>query len=444
VERDLREIASRKEEVKRTIGLEAAGILYNLDLDSSIDTVKQGLASTGSVQRIQGWVPWRRFKEVTEGLQSITTGRVAIRVFEPDEVPEIAQGVSKVPVSLHHGAYVKSFERMVFSYGVPMYGTVDPTPFVAVLFVLLFCIMFGDMGQGFVGLLIGLTINSGKLKSFEKYRVKGFGNIFAVVGAACMVTGFLYGSVFANEKLLEPFTEWLTGALTGRPVGHIIPIADTSKILLFFGFTIAVGAVINTFGLAINIVNRLKRRDLPRALLEKTGLAGALFFLYALSIAVRLVLGGKLQPFDFVFLAIPLAALFFREPLTHLLQGKRPLIKEGLFSFIVEGIVEMLESATYYVSNSVSFLRVAAFALAHAVLSGIVFMMVGLVGEAPGSIFFKILIFLIGNGIIIVLEGLIVTIQVVRLQYYEFFSKFFTEAGEEFRPFTLRKKGGSR
>jgi V/A-type H+-transporting ATPase subunit I len=103
-----------------------------------------------------------------------------------------------------------------------------------------------------------------------------------------------------------------------------------------------------------------------------------------------------------------------------------------------------LESTIYYVSNSVSFLRVAAFGLAHTVLSTIVFLLADMVGGAPGGIVFQILVVLIGNSIIIVLEGLIVTIQIVRLQYYEFFSKFFNEAGEEFMPFTLRTSGGLR
>src|SRR5208283_5125617 len=159
---------------------------------------------------------------------------------------------------------------------------------------------------------------------------------------------------------------------------------------------------------------------------------------------VRILLGGRVSPVDFVVLAVPLLALFFREPVVHLARGHRPLLPGGLFAFIMEGVIEILESAIYYVSNSVSFLRVAAFALAHTVLSTIVFLLSDMVGGAPGGIAFRILIVLIGNSIIIVLEGLIVTIQVVRLEYYEFFSKFFSESGEAFSPFILRSSGGSR
>jgi V/A-type H+-transporting ATPase subunit I len=299
------------------------------------------------------------------------------------------------------------------------------------------------VGQGFLALLIGLAISSGRFKGLERFRQKHFGGIFTAVGIASMVTGIIYGSFFANEVILEPVTRWLSTLILGRPVDHFVTITGSGRILTFFGFTIAVGAVINSVGLAINIVNQLRLRNWEKAFFAKTGLAGAVFFWYALSLAVRLVLGGRIGGLDFVALALPLLAIFFREPLVHLISGHRPILKEGMLSFLMEGIVEILESLTYYVSNSVSFLRVAAFAMAHAVLSVIVFELGDMVAAAPGGMVFKVLIVLIGNLIIIVLEGLIVTIQVVRLQYYEFFSKFFTETGEAFKPFTLNPKGGS-
>ncbi len=90
-------------------------------------------------------------------------------------MPEVRSGKLKVPVSIRHGRLVRSFERMVVSYAVPLYGSIDPTPFVAAMFILLFAIMFGDVGQGFVGVLFGLLIQSGWVKSFEGYRRKSFG-----------------------------------------------------------------------------------------------------------------------------------------------------------------------------------------------------------------------------------------------------------------------------
>ena len=444
VDASLAALSSRKSAFSSKHGAEIAALLADLELSVTIDSVKQTLASSGSVQKVTGWIPRRRLAGVLEGLESLLQGRMAARVFDPSELPEVRSGSVKVPVSTLHGRVVKSFERMVFSYSIPLYGTIDPTPFVAVLFVLLFAIMFGDVGQGFVGVAIGLLINSGRIASFETYRRKNFGTTFLVAGLASMVSGFLYGSFFANDHVLEPATRFVTQLLVGRPLSHIVTLDGFKKITMFFGITIGVGAVINSVGLVINIVNYARRKDWEHAILSKTGAAGAVFFWYILFVAVRVLLGGKFGSVDLAALAVPLLALFFREPIVHLVRGHRPLLKDGLFAFIMEGIVEILESAIYYVSNSVSFLRVAAFALAHTVLSTIVFLLSDMVGGAPGGIAFRILIILVGNSIIIVLEGLIVTIQVVRLQYYEFFSKFFSETGEEFSPFILRSSGGSR
>ena len=370
---------------------------------------------------------------------------MAVRVFDPSELAEVKSGKAKVPVSTPHGRVVKSFERMVFSYSVPLYGTIDPTPFVAVMFVLLFAIMFGDVGQGFVGVLIGLLINSGRIGFVRALPPEELRHDLSRRGPR--VDGerlplWLLLRQRARPGARHAVRDPARPGQAARP--HRVPSRVSRRSLLFFGVTIGVGAVINSVGLVINIVNYARRGDWEKAILSKTGAAGALFFWYVLFIAVRVLLGGHFGAIDFAALAVPLLALFFREPIVRLATGQRPLLKDGLFAFIMEGIVEILESAIYYVSNSVSFLRVAAFALAHTVLSTIVFLLSDMVGGAPGGIVFRILVILIGNSIIIVLEGLIVTIQVVRLQYYEFFSKFFNESGEEFSPFILRSSGGLR
>jgi V/A-type H+-transporting ATPase subunit I len=212
---------------------------------------------------------------------------------------------------------------------------------------------------------------------------------------------------------------------------------------VFFGVTIGLGAVISSVGLVFSMVNAIRRRQWEQAFLSKTGLAGALFFWSVVFLAVRVIRGGRPGPMDIALLGLPLVALFFRDPLIHLATGHRPLMKEGVFSSLMEGVAEVLESVIYFVSGSVSYLRVAAFALAHGVLSAIVILLAQLVGSPPVGPLLSILVAVIGNAIIIVLEGLIVTIQVVRLHYYEFFSKFFTESGEEFSPFILRAPGGS-
>jgi V/A-type H+-transporting ATPase subunit I len=147
--------------------------------------------------------------------------------------------------------------------------------------------------------------------------------------------------------------------------------------------------------------------------------------------------------FDVLGLALPIVGIFFGPVVWRLVSGKRPVLAEGLMVFIMEGFVEILETVSTYVSNTVSFLRVGAFALSHAVLSYIVFRFSEEVSGLAGGTAFSLLIIIFGNAVIILLEGMIVAIQVVRLQYYEFFSKFFTETGVEFSPFRFRKGANS-
>jgi V/A-type H+-transporting ATPase subunit I len=196
----------------------------------------------------------------------------------------------------------------------------------------------------------------------------------------------------------------------------------------------------------VNIINKFTLKEYEKALFSKTGLAGTVLFWYALSMAIRFIfsLVNPSQSFrfgvqDIVFLVTPGVGIFFGPALWRLLSNQRPVFAEGIMVFIMEGFVEILETVSTYVSNTVSFLRVGAFALSHAVLSFIVFRFAELVSGVSGGTVFSLLIIIFGNLVIILLEGMIVAIQVVRLQYYEFFSKFFVETGVEFKPFRFRK-----
>jgi V/A-type H+-transporting ATPase subunit I len=448
VEKGLAAINAEKTQIRDEYGDTLSSLAASYLMAALVEQLKGKLRSTRSVYVLSGWVPSDAVPGMVEGLEAYTEGRIAIRTFNPDEVEEIKDGKKKVPVSLEHGTFVKGFERIVFSYGAPLYGTIDPTPFVAFFFTLLFGIMFGDLGQGLVLLLLGLL--TGKrgpkvLEGFRKYSVP-----LIAVGISSMVMGLLNGEFFTNEELLIAPTKAVIGFfmnLTGQTrepperILHLMPEKGSiEKLFYFFGFTIAVGVLLNSVGLLVNIINQCSLKKYEKAFFSKTGTAGLLLFWYGIFIAVKILAGGRFTWFDLGGLAAPAFCIFFGPAIWRLLSGERPILEQGLMVFIMEGFVEILETASTYISNTVSFLRVGAFALSHAVLSFIVFTLSRMVAHITGGPAFSLIIIIVGNAVIILLEGMIVAIQVVRLQYYEFFSKFFTETGVEFSPFRFRRE----
>lgn len=411
-------------------------LLQVYSVDSQIYEIQNKLESTEFVYRINGWVPAYLTHDMGKDLDKLTEGRTGIREYLPEEVATVTAGVEQVPVQLKHGKVVSNFERMIFSYGSPLYGTVDPTPFVALFFTILFGIMFGDAGQGLVFLLVGILMCLKKIKfgGWEK-----FGPVFVCIGISSTIMGLLTGEFFASEEILAPFSRWVTG-LFGTPRNQIIPMMPSSdpasikRMFLFFGFTVGVGFIINSCGIIINIVNQFSLRHPGKAVFGKTGITGAVFFWYVIVFALRVAFFHHSPAlYDWIVIGPSLFFTAFGEPFARIVEKESPALENGLFSGVISGIVEIIEVVSSYLSNTVSFLRVGAFALAHAVLGYIIAKMVGI---APGPA--GVVISIIGNAIVIVLEGMIVAIQVIRLQYYEFFSKFFNETGREFKPFAFK------
>jgi len=416
-------------------------MVSSVRLKQALVLVERKLESTKWAYRLSGWVPADRVNRMNKDLLSMLGNRISIRIFDPHEQTskEGETVVEEVPVLLKHNAFVSAFQGIVLSYGTPLYGDIDPTPLVAFFFTFLFSIMFGDLGQGMVIAVLGFAMLRAKRGFLARYTK--FAIAFISAGFGSMLMGLLDGSFFANDSILAPLERVLTGFFLGTPKDHflqVMPQSNISSMFYFFGFTLGVGVIINTTGLIINMINLIRRKEYGEAFFSKTGLAGSLLFWWAIGMALRIILGGKLGLIDVVGLGVPLLALFLAEPLKAAVdraQGKVPEEKLSMSGALIGGVVELLESVIYFASNSLSFLRVGAFALAHAVLSFVIFTMGDLVrGNSATGLAFDILIYLIGNSIIIFLEGLIVTIQVIRLQYYEFFSKFFTRTGKEFKP----------
>ena len=411
-------------------------LLASFAIAVQIEDVAKNLESTELVYRVTGWIPAADAENYIKELDELTENRIAVRVYEPYEVPAVMSGKEKVPVKLTHGKFVKSFERMIFSYGSPIYGTIDPTPWVALFFTLLFGIMFGDCGQGLVLLLIGI------LMAKKVVKVGGwnkFAPIFMAVGISSSIMGLLTGEFFGTEELLEPFAHWVTGLFGNphAPILKLMPGEDPKSIYVMFGVfgvAVAIGFFINTCGLIINIINNIIRKKYGEALFGKNGLAGAVFFWYIVALVLRIVIAHHtVALYDIIIIAVALFFAAFASPFERAFAGEKPLLENGFGTYLISSVVEIIEVISGYLSNTVSFVRVGAFALSHAVLNFTIMTLTTLCGgkDTIGGI----IVLIFGNALIIVLEGMIVAIQVVRLQYYEFFSKFFHETGREFKPF---------
>lgn len=440
-DKNLEELITEKSNFAETHQAQIEKLLGSFTIAVQIEDVTRRLESTELVYRITGWIPASETENYMKGLDELTEGRIAIRAYEPFEVPSVMSGKEQVPVKLKHGKFVKSFERMIFSYGSPVYGAIDPTPFVAVFFTILFGIMFGDFGQGLFFVLFGILMlcNVIKVGGWNK-----FAPIFMAIGISSSIMGLLTGEFFGTETVLEPFAEWVTGLFgTPRaPILKLMPSADPKSIYVMFGVfgvAVAIGFVINTCGLVLNIINNLGRKRYAEALLGKNGLAGAVFFWYVIALVLRIVLAKHaVAAYDIIIILVSLFFAAFAEPFERALNHEKPLFENGFGNYVISGAVELIEVVSGYLSNTVSFVRVGAFALSHAVLNFTILTLTEMVG-GPRSIG-GIIVLIAGNALIIVLEGMIVAIQVIRLQYYEFFSKFFHETGKEFKPFRFELK----
>ena len=440
-DKNLEELIAEKSNFAETHQAQIEKLLGSFAIAVQIEDVTRRLESTELVYRITGWIPASETENYMKGLDELTEGRIAIRAYEPFEVPSVMSGKEQVPVKLKHGKFVKSFERMIFSYGSPVYGAIDPTPFVAVFFTILFGIMFGDFGQGLFFVLFGILMlcNVIKVGGWNK-----FAPIFMAIGISSSIMGLLTGEFFGTETVLEPFAEWVTGLFgTPRaPILKLMPSADPKSIYVMFGVfgvAVAIGFVINTCGLVLNIINNLGRKRYAEALLGKNGLAGAVFFWYVIALVLRIVLAKHaVAAYDVIIILVSLFFAAFAEPFERALNHEKPLFENGFGTYVISGAVELIEVVSGYLSNTVSFVRVGAFALSHAVLNFTILTLTEMVG-GPRSIG-GIIVLIAGNALIIVLEGMIVAIQVIRLQYYEFFSKFFHETGKEFKPFRFELK----
>jgi len=323
----------------------------------------------------------------------------------------------KPPTKLKNPRIFKPFEMFIRMYGLPNYQEFDPTIFVAVTYSIIFGAMFGDVGQG-----LCLFIGGMLLYKFKKM------NLAAIVGSCGIfstIFGFCFGSVFGFEDVIEPL--WL------RPTEAMTTLPFIGNLNTVFVVAVALGMGLVILMMVFHIINSLRAKQLGEALFDTNGVAGLVFY-GAVAAVVVLYMTGNALPAGIVLVVmfvVPLLVIACKEPLTNKLNKKKELIEGGKGMFVVQAFFEMFEVLLSYFSNTLSFVRIGAFAVSHAAMMQVVMMLAG--AENGGTP--NIIVVIIGNLIVLGMEGLIVGIQGLRLQYYEFFSRFYKGDGREFKPY---------
>lgn len=365
--------------------------------------------SDGESFYIAGWIPSFAAEEASRIAMEVTGQRCKIKFEEPSE--EMSP-----PTLQSHNEFLKPFERLVNSFGIPSYWELDPTPLVALSFALIFGFMFADIGHGLILALVGLIVLV--IRSKLGIRVGGLlsyildnGSLLLVCGISGILGGILFSDFFGyHVHLSMPEFE------IPNPVGIHFPFRPLEEPTKMFKLSLFIGSIHISMGLILNLLNKLLRKEFREAFFEPVcwlWLYGGLMYSV---FSYKLDLGAWTRSPIFLWCLILPAGL--------MLIGK--LAVEGL-----DGLIFFIEALISTVSNTISYLRIMALSLVHGVMSQ---MIINTTGGNPIAIF-------LGSLAVIALEGLVIFIHTTRLVWVEWFSKFYKGEGRAFKPLRLEEVG---
>jgi V/A-type H+-transporting ATPase subunit I len=406
------EALAQRAALRERLGLDLIRLRNRVDLTRTLLKARVLFGKVDHAYLVSGWISAHLADKLKEAMAQELGEHVIVEVLTPEAIPGVREGILKIPILFNNPYLLRPFERLTTAYGTPGYREVEPTAFLAIGFLVMFGMMFGDVGQGAVLLSLGYVI-------FRKFiRYTDYGIILMECGVSSMLFGVLYGSLFGIEGLLP-----------------VLWFAPLKNITYFMKISLIFGGGFISLGLILSFINalRLRQAGLPAA-----ELLAALFYWILAAVGLRYLLTGALV-WDFwlalvvVVGTLGLSALFIWQRHRLSASGAKAQ-KEGWGLQILEGAIEALDGTIRYVANTISFIRISAFALAHAGLFIAVFSLAETLGRMGGGGILYWVTIALGNAVIILLEGLVVSIQTIRLEYYEFLSKFFHGGGEPFSP----------
>ena len=396
---EIKELEEKIEAIKNENEKVIEDIPYSIEYYEKSGEIKDKMAKGDKYFYLSGWVPESKVDDFKELEEKYDKTKVNINNRSCS---------SKTPTKLKNNILVRPFEFLVNMYGAPNYNEIDPTPFFAITYLLLYGMMFGDLGQGLVFVLLSFYV--------DKIN-KTFGGLVRRIGISSSIFGLMYGSFFGIETLIP--------TLLIKPFDNIMTVLIAS---------VAFGVLLMVISYIIGIFNKVKKQNnIEEGIFGKEGLAGLMMMISFILIILNIVGKSPLpMPIAIVMLVLSIVMIIFKQPLARKIEGEYPLYDSSKGDYYVESSFSIVEALLSVFSNLVSFTRVGAFAINHVGL----YMAFEVMAKLAGGGIIGIIILILGNILIIGLEGMIAFIQGLRLEFYEMFSKYYEGNGRKFRPIT--------
>jgi len=390
----------------------------SLEVDELIK-VENNMARCATTVFLEAWVPKRHLGEVTEGIKKITQGKCIIEEEQPnidDPVPTMIKPVPRL---------LEAFEKLTFSLGYPRPEEVNPVFIMAITFPLLFGIMFADVGQGAILLVVGVIllyfrgkVDMKKVGDIMRYFMFA-GGLFVFCGISAIIFGVLFGEFFGPSGVLHPITLITIGPFQ---IGGFDPMHEPLSMLRF---AIFVGVMLLSLGLVLRVVNNIRKQSFKLAFISSCWLwlllGGFFMWIYwgGISNITIWFADGSLM-----FLGL----MAFPALLICIITATSGSIMEGI-DFSIEVLIESLD-------HTISFTRLAALFLTHTALNYMFLIIAGVEnGVFPLQ---SIPIIMLGSILALSIEGLVIFVHALRLHWVELLPEFYSGKGIPFKPFKVK------
>lgn len=336
-------------------------------------------------------------------------GDLNLYILREENIERKSGQADEVPTKLNNPSLLRPFESLIESYGVPSYRGIDPTIPTTLSFMFLFGIMFGDLGHGLTLILIAAALYGVKL--LRKYAVFPL-----ILGISSSIFGTFFGEFFGTHPF-EPL--WFS------------PFDDPEKAMLF---AVYLGIIMVTVGFVLKLIEFTMENNREELLLSGRGLPGFIFYLSTLALVFSIIneKSGSIILAEALSIGISALVVAGGIPLKEIITETKDFSSNKLLL----SLGELIHLSITMISNTLSFIRIAAFSIGHVILTMSVIEIANAFGGLGGISKYTTIIF--GNILIIVFEGMIIFIQGLRLEYYELYSRYFEKGKEMFDPVKIK------